>query len=77
MPTILRAGRLRFSFFSNESREPPHIHIKADGHQAKFWLDPVTLASNYGFKAYELNEIERIIRQHWNEFLEAWYEHFN
>jgi hypothetical protein len=77
MPTILRAGRYRFSFFSNEGREPPHIHVKANGKQAKFWLDPIALTSNYGFKAHELNEMERIIRQHQNEFLEAWYEHFN
>lgn len=77
MPTVLRVGRYRFAFFSNENREPPHIHIKADGNQAKFWLDPVALASNYGFKTHELNEIERIVRQYRDEFLEAWHEHFN
>jgi hypothetical protein len=29
MPTVLRVGRYRFFFFSNENKEPPHIHIKA------------------------------------------------
>lgn len=76
MPTVLREGRYRFTFFSNENREPPHIHVKADDDQAKFWLDPIELAANYGFKAHELNEMERIIRQHRDEFLETWYEHF-
>ena len=76
MPTELRVGRFRFAFFSNEGREPPHIHVKADGNQAKFWLNPVALASNYGFKAHELNGIERITHEHEDEFLEAWYEHF-
>ena len=75
MPTVLRVGRYRFYFFSNEGEEPPHIHIKAVEDQAKFWLDPIVLASNYGFKVHELNEIERIIREHRIEFLEAWYEH--
>lgn len=75
MPTVLRLGRYRFVFFSNEGLEPPHIHIKADRNQAKFWLDPVTLASNYGFKAYELNEIERITQENRTKFLEAWNEH--
>jgi hypothetical protein len=75
MPTVLRVGRYRFAFFSNEGQEPPHVHIKADGNQAKFWLDPIALASNYGFKAYELNEIERITREHQAELLEAWHEH--
>ncbi len=77
MPTVLRAGRYRFAFFSNENQEPSHVHVKAESDQAKFWLDPIELASNYGFKAHELNEIERIIRQHQAELLEAWHEHFN
>ncbi len=75
MPTVLRVGRYRFVFFSNENREPPHIHAKAESSQAKFWLDPIALASNYGFKAHELNEIERIIAEHQAELLEAWHEH--
>jgi hypothetical protein len=75
MPNVLRVGRYRFTFFSNEGIEPPHIHAKADRHEAKFWLDPVALAANYGFKAHELNEIERIVREHWTALMEAWYEH--
>jgi hypothetical protein len=77
MPTILRVGRYRFYFFSNENSEPPHIHVKAEGDQAKFWLTPIALASNYGFKAHELNEIEKIIREHSTELLEAWHERFS
>lgn len=76
MPTVLREGRHRFFFFSAEGLEPPHIHVKAGSDQAKFWLDPIQLASNCGFRAYELNEIERIIREHQTELMEAWYEHF-
>lgn len=45
MPTVLRVGRYRFYFFSNEGQEPPHIHVKANSDQAKFWLDPLALAS--------------------------------
>jgi len=75
MPTVLRVGRFRFYFFSNEGTEPPHVHVKADNDQAKFWLDPVQLAYNYGFKAHELTEIEQIIREHRAELWEAWHEH--
>jgi hypothetical protein len=60
MPTILRIGRYRLYFFSNEGREPAHTHVKAGGDEAKFWLEPVALAANYGFRAHELNRIERI-----------------
>ena len=76
MPTVLRVGRYRFSFFSNEGQEPAHIHVKAAGDQAKFWLDPIELASNYGFNVRELNEIQAIVEQHQLEFLEAWDERF-
>jgi hypothetical protein len=77
MPTVLRVGRYRFHFFSNEGQEPPHIHVKAGGDQAKFWLDPIELASNYGFRAHELNGIERIIEEHQTELVEAWNEYFS
>ncbi len=77
MPTVLREGRYRFHFFSNESQEPPHIHVKAGGDQAKFWLSPIELAANYGFRGYELNRIERIIRKHQDKLVGAWNEYFS
>ncbi|HLG30452.1 MAG TPA: DUF4160 domain-containing protein [Candidatus Brocadiales bacterium] len=77
MPTILRVGRYRFHFFSNEGQEPAHIHIKAGNEQAKFWLDPVAIAANYGFEVYELNEIKTIIIQHQAKLIEAWNEYFD
>ena len=75
MPTVLRVGRYRFTFFSNEGSESPHIHVKTGRDEAKFWLDPIGLAANYGFKAHELSEIESIVREHHVELLEAWHEH--
>jgi hypothetical protein len=75
MPTILRVGPYRFYFFSNERQEPPHIHVKSGGSQAKFWLNPVELAANYGYRAHELNRIEQIVEEHQLEFWEAWHEH--
>ena len=75
MPTVMRVGRYRFLFFSNENSEPEHIHVKAGNSQAKFWLDPVEMATNYGFKAHELTEIERIVRDNRDKLLEAWHEH--
>jgi hypothetical protein len=76
MPTVLRIGRFRFFFYSNEGQEPQHIHVKAGGDEAKFWLDPIALTVNYGFNGRELNEIEQLVEQHWAELLEAWNEHF-
>ncbi len=77
MPTVLRAGRYRFFFFSNESNEPPHIHVEAASDEAKVWLDPVSLATNYGFNGRELSEIERLIQGHNAELPEVWNDYFN
>ena len=76
MPTVLRIGRFRFYFFSNEGREPPHIHVKAGSEQAKFWLTPVVLAANYGFDGKTLNRLQELVTDHRELFLEAWHEHF-
>ncbi len=75
MPTVLRIGRFQFFFYSNEGQEEPHIHVKAGGEEAKFWVDPIALATNHGFNGRELSEIQRLVEQHRVEFLEAWDEH--
>ncbi len=77
MPTLLRIGRYQFKFFSNERDEPPHIHIKAGECEAKFWLSSLEVASNYGFKTHELNEMKRILQEYQSDFLEAWDEYFS
>lgn len=76
MPTILRFGRFRFFFFSNESQEPPHVHVKAAEHEAKFWLEPISLAANYGFKQKDLTTIKDIIEDYREDLLEHWHEYF-
>ena len=40
-----------------------------------FWLDPIALATNYGFNGRELSEIERLVEQHRLGLLEAWNEY--
>jgi hypothetical protein len=77
MPTVLRIGRFRFFFYSNENNEPPHIHVKAVENEAKFWLNPVRLASNHGYRSHELNEVERLVRDNQAALLEAWNGYFS
>jgi len=57
-------------------KNPPHIHVKAAENQAKFWLNPTQLASNYGFSSRELKELERLVEQNESFFLEVWNEYF-
>jgi hypothetical protein len=76
MPTVLRSGPYRFSLYSHEPHEPPHVHVDRDDSSAKFWLRPVGLARNLGFSSRELRRIHKLIAEHEVEFLEAWHGHF-
>jgi hypothetical protein len=78
MPKVFRIGPYRFSFFSKENGEPPHVHVTRDKAEAKFWLSPVVeLDDSIGFPAHELNKIRQLVIERRDEILEAWNEHFN
>ena len=76
MPTVPRSGPYRFYFYSHEPNEPPHVHVERDDLSAKFWLDPVALARNFGFAARELNALESLVQANRDLLLEAWYGYF-
>jgi hypothetical protein len=77
MPTVLQVGPYSFIFFSSDRPEPPHIHVKRDRQIAKFWLEPISVANNQGFKDHELNQITRLVEEYQQRLLEAWHDHFN
>jgi hypothetical protein len=75
MPTVLRSGPYRFYFYSHEPGEPPHVHVDRGDMSAKFWLQPVSLARNFGFSPKELGRIQKLVIQHQAAFMEAWHGH--
>ena len=77
MPTILRIGPYRFFFYSLENNEPAHIHIQRDQELATYWLKPVELSWNRGFRAHELTRLRGQVLEHEKLFMEAWDEHFS
>ncbi|OGT47127.1 MAG: hypothetical protein A3F17_02300 [Gammaproteobacteria bacterium RIFCSPHIGHO2_12_FULL_41_15] len=77
MPTILIIKGYRFFFFSLEGNEPPHIHVEHGEKVAKYWLDPVNLASSYGFRSHDLTKVRAIVIENRVKFLEKWNEHFS
>jgi len=76
MPTVKRVGPYRIYFYSHEANEPPHAHIDRDELSAKFWLVPVGLARNYGFRPRELRQLLLMVQRYQQELLEAWNEYF-
>jgi hypothetical protein len=42
----------------------------------KFWLNPITLAHNFGFNGNELRRVQSLVKGHQTELLEAWNGYF-
>jgi hypothetical protein len=74
MPIVLRIRGFKFFFFSQEGNEPAHIHVSKGDGSAKFWLGPVKLAYNDGFKKAELSAIIVMLERHEAELIRAWNE---
>ena len=77
MPTVLKIGRFRFHFYSDEGNEPSHIHVRCSDAECKFWLSPVGLASNYGMPPYDIRQIERLVFEHRELLIKKYNEYHN
>ena len=77
MPTVLRVGPYRFSFYAGDREEPEHIHVSRDNLIAKFWLNPVRLARSGGFRRADIRRIQSVVEANREVLLEAWYDYFN
>ncbi|MCL5996980.1 MAG: DUF4160 domain-containing protein [Chloroflexi bacterium] len=77
VPTVLIIGSYRF-FFNSREETRRHIHVASSDGVAKYWLEPViALADYHHLSSKELNEIERLVRQHAGDFTTAWDGHFS
>jgi len=79
VPTVFHRAGYRFFFFSNEGspREPPHVHVRKGGQEAKFALFPdVAVVDAFGFNAAELNALAKLVRQEKPRILRAWRDYF-
>jgi hypothetical protein len=76
VPTIARIGPYRFFFFSDEGREPPHVHVESGDGAAKFWLGPVRLARTANLGWRDLSRMRALVIQHEAWFRASWRTHF-
>jgi hypothetical protein len=67
--TVLRSGPYRFYFYSHEPNEPPHVHVDREDLSAKFWLQPVSLARNIGFRPRELRQVQDLVAAHQTDLI--------
>jgi len=76
MPTVLRIDGYRFFFYSNERKEPPHVHVESGAGIAKLWLGDARIAYSLGFRTAELAEIRRLVTVNRTILQERWDEPF-
>ena len=72
VPTILRIRGYRIGFFQADLVEPPHVHVRRQSGEAKFWLDTILVAASRGFRPHEIREIATILEEYKNELMAAW-----
>jgi Domain of unknown function (DUF4160) len=80
VPTVHRFGPYRFYFYSQENRasfEAPHIHVASSDRRAVFWLEPVSLRTNWGYTPREIERLRRIVMANRELLLRSWNEFFN
>ncbi|MGB6397581.1 MAG: DUF4160 domain-containing protein [Bradyrhizobium sp.] len=80
MPVVFRRRGLSYFFYSNEGQppEPPHIHIRGGGRDAKIWLEPeVSIDESYGFNPRELSNILRVVMENRDLLLREWHDRFS
>jgi hypothetical protein len=76
MPRIPNiSGPYRLHFYSEDCREPLHIHVVRDDAECKFWLATLVVAKNIGFSDAELRHIRRIILENRPAIMEVWREY--
>ena len=76
MPTILTIFGWRLFFYSNEGKEPPHIHCVKGELECKFWLDEeafdISESYSFGLSPRDNRQIRKIIFNHFDYILEQW-----
>lgn len=76
MPTVKGIlGPRRFFFYSFDCNERMHVHVQRERMVCKYWLQPIGLANNQGFKTRELNQIRKLIESHLTSIERQWHEH--
>ncbi len=71
MPTILRQEGFDIRIWTNDY-EPPHVHVFKDDGQAKVEIDSDEVVRVWNMRRPDVRRAETIVRDHRQEFLEAW-----
>ena len=72
MPVVLRDRGYAVFFYMYDLSEPIHVHVRNGRKEAKYWLNPLALVWNKGFREHELNRIEQIVHGNHGRIVSFW-----
>lgn len=76
VPTVFREKGFRFLFYSNEGREPCHVHVIGRDGEAKIWIPGCEIARVFGLAPKDIAEILGIVKEKRKKIEEKWHEFF-
>ena len=80
MPTVIVVRGWRLFFYSNEGREPVHVHARKGESECKIWLRldiyDIEVDWSYNISPRLRKEIRRIVFDHFDLIVEEWNRHF-
>ncbi|WP_218029200.1 DUF4160 domain-containing protein [Segetibacter aerophilus] len=75
---MLTINGIRFFFYSNENREPMHLHVTKGNASGKVWLEPeIEQAYFDGFTKAEEKVIMEAVLSNLKELKLRWNEYFS
>lgn len=77
MPLIFRCKGYAFFFVMFDLNEPIHVHVRHGRKEAKYWVQPLSLSWNHGYRDHELREIERLIEGNREMIISTWLKESN
>jgi hypothetical protein len=71
VPTLARAGPYRIFMFMSDCVEPRHVDIEGNDGAAKFWLEPVYLATSMGYSPRQINRLRLVVERDRSTLIQA------
>lgn len=74
MTTVFRRGRLKIAIYREDSGQHhlAHCHVYLADAEAIFNLESIECIANNGFRRKALRQIEEILKEYQDAFLEIW-----
>jgi hypothetical protein len=80
MPTIIRKNGWRIFFYSNEGKEPMHVHAIKGSSEVKYWISQkmnmISYANSFNLTPKLKREIEEILMEYLPRLIQAWHTYF-